>query len=380
MLTRLVTAALYRLGVVRQLQELWRQDQQAAEGRSASQAQKAVADRQALQQSLQTLDDSQKKHWAALKESHARIEQLTGQLAALTETCTRLERRAYGLEQVIIRNREDAGRLQALRRIIESGSLVRHVTEAIASAPLVQDPAPMMTIDRIFPDDVYETLIAAIPPAEAFTVKDRTKANYHAQHPQVAVPDLAQFVWPYLDDDLIPRTIVPAVAKRFAPFVAAYYRELFGPEIGAEVATLPLEPTESRLMLRTRGYHLDPHLDPKRVLLTTLLYFARPGDSEAHGTAFYRVDGAVVRDHATTYYPQQAGHRCEFVQTVPFRRNTAVVFLNTAAHGADIPATAPKDLERYAMQFYIGPPVDALQSIVRRLPEAQQRAWGALID
>jgi len=187
-------------------------------------------------------------------------------------------------------------------------------------------------------------------------------------------------VWSYLDEDLIPGTIVPAVAQRFSAFVTGYYRDLFGAEVGADVAALPLESTYGRLMLRRRGYHLDPHLDPKRVLLTALLYFARPGDSEAHGTAFYRVDGHVERDHATTYYPQQAGHRCEFVRAVPFRRNTAIVFLNTAAHGADIPATESKDLERYAMQFYIGPPVDALKALLHRLPESQQRSWAQLLD
>ena len=369
MVGRLFGAALHRLGVVGRLQTLWRQD-----------VQKAVADRPALQQALQTLAETQRKHWTAGKESHARVEQLTAQLAELTEACRKLERRAYCLEQVITRNRSEADRLRDFRLAIDSGALARHVAHAIATAPLTQDPAPMLTIDRMFPDEVYETLVAAIPPVDAFVVKDRSKANYHSRRPHMAVPDLSHLVWSYLDEDLIPGTIVPAVAQRFSAFVTGYCRDLFGAEVGADVAALPLEPTQGRLMLRRRGYHLDPHLDPKRVLLTALLYFARPGDSEAHGTAFYRVDGHVERDHATTYYPQQAGHRCEFVRAVPFRRNTAIVFLNTAAHGADIPATEPKGLERYAMQFYIGPPVAALKALLHRLPESQQRSWAQLLD
>ena len=350
MVGRLFGAALHRLGVVGQLRTLWRQD-----------IQKSVADRQALQPPAET----ERKHWTAGEESHARVEQITAQLAELTEACRKLERRAYCLEQVITRNRSEADRLRDFRLAIDSGAIARHVAHAIATAPLTQDPAPMLTIDRMFPDEVYETLVAAIPPADAFVVNDRSKANYHSRRPHTAVPDLSHLVWSYLDEDLIPGTIVPALAQRFSAFVTGYYRDLFGAEVGADVAALPLEPTKGRLMLRRRGYHLDPHLDPKRVLLTALLYFARPGDSEAHGTAFYRVDGHVERDHATTYYPQQAGHRCEFVRAVPFRRNTAIVFLNTAAHGADIPATEAKDLERYAMQFYIGPPVDALKALLR---------------
>jgi hypothetical protein len=44
------------------------------------------------------------------------------------------------------------------------------------------------------------------------------------------------------------------------------------------------------------------------------------------------------------------------VETIPFRANTALVFLNAGgAHGADIPVTAPAMTERYAYQFYVRP-------------------------
>ena len=377
---RVLAAALHRLGVVRQLQTLWRGDLQTSETRSAARVQKTADDGRALQRQVQTQAEAQRKHWAELKDARVTIEQLTRQLDALAGASKQLERRAHGLEQVIARNRIEAARLRGFQRVIESGTLAGHVTDAIAGAPLVEDPAPMLTIDRLFPDDVYDTFIAALPPADAFTVKDRTKSDYRVRRPAVAVSDLTEAVWSYLDGDLIPLTMVPAIAKRFAPFVSAHYRDLFGPELGAGVAELPLGPTDARLMLRRPGYHLDPHLDPKRVLLTMLMYFARPGDSEAHGTAFYRVDGRIVRDHATTYYPQRYGHRCELVRVAPFRPNTAVIFLNTAAHGADFPATASGNDERYALQFYVGPPVSALKALVSGLPDAQRRTWAELLD
>jgi hypothetical protein len=116
------------------------------------------------------------------------------------------------------------------------------------------------------------------------------------------------------------------------------------------------------------------------VLLTCLFYLARPGDPETFGTSFYRVDGHLVRDHSSTYYPGQAGHTCELARVVPFRANTAVVFLNSAAHGADIPVTAARNTERYAYQVYIGPPVDALGAIVRALPDSMRAAWESRND
>lgn len=342
----------------------------------SARAQKAVDAGRELQRQLQEVETT---HGARLKDGRAMIEQLATQVTALTETCKRLERRSRGLEHAITRNRRDAGRLEDFRRAVSTGVLARHVADAIDAAPLIEDPAPMLIVERLFPDDMYSTLVAAIPPVEAFARKDRTKADYRTKRPEVPVPDLTEIVWTYVDGELIPATMVPAITRRFAPFVSLYYRDLFGEEIGARVAALPLEATDARLRLRTPGYHLDPHLDPKRVLLTMLLYFARPGDSEAHGTAFYRVDGRIVRDHATTYYPERYGHRCELARVVPFRPNTGVVFLNSTAHGADLPTTAPRDVERYALQFYVGPPVAALKDIVSRLPDMQRRTWVELL-
>lgn len=380
MMRRALGAALHRLGVIARLRAAWRQDLEDVEARAAGRIRKAAADTRALHDRLQTLEERQRTHWDRLKEAHAATEQLVAEVARLADACKALDRRARGLEQVIVRNRREAARLQAFRQEVERGAVAAHVASALASAPLIEDPAPMLVIERLFPDAVYDTIVEALPPVDAFAPTDRTKANYRVRRPEVAVSDLTEYVWSYVNDDLIPRTMVPAIGRRFAPFVDAYYRELFGGEVGARVADLPLAATDARLMLRRPGYHLDPHLDPKRVLLTTLLYFARPGESEAYGTTFYRVDGRVVRDHATTYYPQRYGHRCEPVRVVPFRPNTAVVFLNSAAHGADIPASAPCAVERHALQFYVGPPLDALRSLVGALPSAERGAWAELLE
>jgi len=129
-------------------------------------------------------------------------------------------------------------------------------------------------------------------------------------------------------------------------------------------------------MLRRPGYHLDPHRDPKRSMVTCLTYLARPGDSEAYGTQIFRVHDDVEAHYKQTYYPQKAGRTCELVKLVPFRPNTMLVFLNSrGAHGADIPPDAPADLERYSYQFYVAPLNDALSALVKSLPAAQRAKW-----
>ena len=118
-------------------------------------------------------------------------------------------------------------------------------------------------------------------------------------------------------------------------------------------------------MLRRPGYHLEPHLDPRRVMVTCLLYFARPGDDLSFGTQFFSVSEAPRIDQTKTFYPRESGYTCTLEKTVPFAPNTAVAFLNAgaAAHGATIPETAPADTKRYAYQFYISPDPAALAAI-----------------
>jgi hypothetical protein len=379
-MSSIITSALHRLGVVQQLRTLWRRDIEKAGLRAATRAEKSAAAQRAIEETHKAVAREQRMQAQQLGDTAATVRAVAAQVVELEEQYRRLHERAKALEEALGRNRQEGAQLEALRAAADNGTLAQHVAAAIAAAPLHDDPAPMLVVERLFPDDIFAALLAAIPPAEAFIVKDRTKADYRTRRPRTAVPDLAAATWSYLDEDLIPRTMVPAIAARFRRYIDKYYRELLGDEIGAAVATLPLEATDARLMLRRPGYHLDPHLDPKRVLLTGLLYFPRPGDSEEHGTSFYRVDGQVVRDHATTYYPVAAGHRCELVRSVPFRPNTAVVFFNTAAHGADLPATLPKGVERYALQFYVGPPVGGLRDMLRRLPESEQRAWQGLLE
>jgi hypothetical protein len=105
-------------------------------------------------------------------------------------------------------------------------------------------------------------------------------------------------------------------------------------------------------MLRRPGYHLEPHLDPDRVVVTCLIYFARPGDDESFGTSFYRINGDPVINRRNTFFPRDEGYSCDLVKTAPFTPNTAVAFVNAGgAHGAGIPRSAPKGTERYAYQF-----------------------------
>jgi hypothetical protein len=376
----MVSSILQRLGIVRTLQPLWRKDVQHAAERSTEQTKKLMARvEHTLQERVGAVTDALAVHHERQTKNHDAIDALRAEVARLGALQRDLERRARGLEQTLVRNRDQAALLARFRAAVADGRISDHVSRAIDVATLVDDPAPLLTVDGFFPPDVYELVLASIPPREVFAVRDRTKADFRARRATL-VPELTTAVWSWLEEDLLPRTVVPRLAERFRPYVASYYRDLFGPSHAPAVMAMAIEATGGRLMRRTPGYHLDPHLDPKRVLMTGLLYLARPGDPETYGTSFYRVDGHLIRDHSSTYYPVQAGHACDLAQVVPFRANTAAVFLNSAAHGADIPASAPRETERFAYQFYIGPPVEALKDVIRTMPAEVQVAWAGLVE
>ena len=115
---------------------------------------------------------------------------------------------------------------------------------------------------------------------------------------------------------------------------------------------------------------------PKRSLLTCLLYLARPGDSEAHGTQLFRVIGDREANYKQTYYPEADGQRCELVEVVPFRPNRMLAFMNSrGAHGATIPGDAGEQVQRYSYQFYVAPENEALGALIRELPRERRVMW-----
>jgi hypothetical protein len=205
----------------------------------------------------------------------------------------------------------------------------------------------------------HRAILDAIPPEACFSQRDPTKQNFRPARGEMA-PEFTAEAWHFFEQQIVAAAVLPALVRAFQPYIATAYREIYGAQADA-VAALPLRATGGRLMLRRPGYHLDPHLDPRRVIVTCLTYFAFPGDDSQFGTQFFRINQPPAIDRTSTYFPEAHGYLCELVRAVPFTPNTAVAFLNyNVAHGADIPVTAPKRTRRYAYQFYVAPdPKDA---------------------
>jgi hypothetical protein len=317
----------------------------------------------------------------ALKPVRKDVRLLLNQMAAIEaslertrQLAARADRTAAQVKLAAVLNREQHHTIARVGDLLDSTRVANHVRAAIESAPLLLEPYEHMVVDRLLPPDVYDLLIDAIPPEPFFDDHDPIKRNLRL--PMELGPTLSAVAWGFFDDAVTRQMIRPAVLNRFHEPLLRHYDALFGPEFRARADAMPHSVNSGRLMLRRRGYHLDPHRDPKHSMLTCLVYFARPGDEEAFGTQMFSVADDGDADYKQTYYPEQAGRTCTLVKVVPFRPNSMLVFLNSrGAHGATIPADASESLERYSYQFYIGPDKSALGALMRLLPEDRRRMW-----
>ena len=252
-----------------------------------------------------------------------------------------------------------------------------HICNAVAQAAVHTEPTTHAVIEQVLPPDFYDLLSRAIPPSELFPDRDPVKQDWEMGELDRA-PDLTRQVWSFFDDSVVRELLAPAIFARFRSAVVGHYAATGGDAFGEAAAEIPHAPVAGRIQLRRPGYHLRPHLDPKRVVITGLLYLAREGDREDYGTQLFRVNGAFRHSGMKTFFPEEAGLTCDVARSVPFRANSLLAFVNSgAAHGATLPVDASLD-ERYTFQFYIKPDDGKLKKLLQDLPEDIRADWKGL--
>jgi hypothetical protein len=370
---RIVDATLRRTGVLGRLQQVWRRDLERASTKDRRDSQRAM---KRLDDLAKGITEEQRAGDTRLRAIERRLEEAERAAAVVTDArISAIEKGVAQLALVSQTNDRQAHLVAQWTSRFDPRDICAHVARAVSTAPLEAAPCAHLAIEGLFPADFYELLIESLPTPQFFPSRDPIKMNLRPANFKV-VPSLTRLVWEFIDAD-VTRTIAEAALQRLTPFIHARYRAMFGEEGADTVLALPHRAFGGRLMLRRPGYSQKPHLDPKRASATVLIYGARPGDPEAVGTALYALASPVVPVGTSTFYPQDHGIACTPVAHVPFRPNTAVVFVNAeGAHGAEIPKdVASDDLRRYAFMHYIGPDVPQLLEFVSTLPPADQQGW-----
>jgi hypothetical protein len=317
-----------------------------------------------------------RKVWT--RDLDARVKTVQDSLEVLQAEVGRLRRSNRRLELLNEWNERSAD-THALDIRLALEPIRSHIREAVANAAVEDDPATHVVIENVLPADFYSLLLETIPPPEFFPDRDPVKQDLEIDALS-GTPKLTARVWGFFDQRVVHDVLGPAIFERFRPAVAEHYSETAGPVFGDQASVLPHQTVAGRIMLRRPGYHLRPHLDPKRVVVTGLMYLARPADSDEYGTQLFRVNQPFVADGMKTFFPEEAGLRCEVARTIPYRPNTLLAFVNSrAAHGATLPPGASLH-ERYSYQFYLKPVDGPLRTLLRQLPENARAPWREWLD
>ena len=393
-MTGLVTKFLYRVGLIDHLRDRWMEDVRREKQVALDSLREA---KRSFRQ--ETKLHSSKLHGVIKKRSTTdrQLERtIRGDLKSLVRAVDRLQSEQKSLVQLSeeVCNRvdrlEDSLKKSADLRelsehfssLVDFDTIETHVSDAVAKATMHEQPFPHIVVNEVLPRPFYELLLETLPPRSFFTIAGKRNNHQNVKVTAMSVePTVTKDTWRFMENSVTALALTPALVARFRPHVSPHYGRIFGSKFGAQVLGLPQVASAGRIMRRRPGYHLAPHLDPRRVLFTGLLYLARPGDSEEFGTQLYAVDGEFVATSTQTFYPEQHGIMCELAKRVPFRANSLLAFLNSGgAHGATIPVDAkPASLERYAYQFYVSPPIDQLQVVLERLPRSLQNGWEDLL-
>ncbi len=307
------------------------------------------------------------------------VEAVSSQQQAVFERAARMEQHANQIKQAFRLNDQQRELIASLDARLDAPAVIAHVQRAIEAAVMYTDPFPYIVVERLLPDDFYKLVLEAIPPVDFFTAQDAVKQNLRI--PLQFGPTVAIRVWDFIDSVVARQAVRPMLLRKFHEPLQRHYESLFGVALRERANELPQSPSVGRLMLRRPGYYLAPHRDPKRTMFTCLMYLARGKDSEAYGTKIYRVLNDREASYTQTYYPEQDNRVCELVRLVPYRPNSALIFLNSGgAHGAEIPADAPPKVERYAYQFYVGPAPNDLKPLIDMLPPERRERWRSKND
>jgi hypothetical protein len=313
-------------------------------------------------------------HDAAAAKQLARLErqnrEILDQLKALSDRVGEAARREAQLRAVLTRDIELEDDLPKLAAIVDDAGAGPHIARSIGRAELHRAPFPYAIVDDVLPRELYWALIRGLPPLELFS--DRPTNKQQLTVPLHLAPTYSRRVWQHLTDVVIPNFVTPAILDRFRKVLDDWIA-LNWPEVPA--ATVELKSSDGRIMLRRRGYRIQPHRDPKWAFITGILYLARRDDSEAWGTQLYSVDEDQEAPGVSPHWIDPA--RCHSAGEVAFKPNRMLIFLNSmGAHGAQIPADAePETLERYIYQFRIAPSAGAIGLLKSTLPEDRRSLW-----
>jgi hypothetical protein len=191
----------------------------------------------------------------------------------------------------------------------EANALVEAVVANIAAGRAVERPFFHLQFDRVFPDDVYAQMIAAMPAAADYRplpgrnngnirpdgTSTRVKIDLFPEYIRHLAPDKLR-IWDVVGLALCSQEVQAAFVRRLAPGL----QRRFGKDYAA-VGMYPI-PVLTR---DVPGYRIAPHTDTRWKGITAQLYLPRDASVTHIGTIFHErlPDGSLPKTVQMKFAP-----------------------------------------------------------------------------
>jgi hypothetical protein len=197
-----------------------------------------------------------------------------------------------------------------------------HLLMRMASVKAEDQPFPHFFVENIFPQHVYDRMLASQPVPEAMVPMGEKHENgdgTYNRHELALMPETMQSIAPEHRDFWtgVHRALTSPQFKMcvFGKLRAGLaYRYGCRPEDVNKIAGFP----RTAIMRETRGYSIAPHPDGRRKVVT--MQFAMPADESQ-------------KDLGTTFYERSLSPRDWMQKPRGFRRAKQMPFLPNCAYG-----------------------------------------------
>jgi len=191
----------------------------------------------------------------------------------------------------------------------EVESLTRFIVSSIEAARVDETPFYHLQFDKVFPDDIYNAMRAAMPVVSDYRpMSGRSKGNDLADgtHTRVKMdlfpeyirhlPPPKRAVWRVVGRALCSQAVKEVLVRKLGPALA----RRFGPDY-VKVAMYPIP-------ILTRdipGYHISPHTDTRWKGITVQLYLPTDDSLPHIGTIFHErlSDGSLPKKTQMKFSP-----------------------------------------------------------------------------
>jgi len=179
-----------------------------------------------------------------------------------------------------------------------SGTLTEFVRASVEAARFVEAPFYHLEFDRVFPEDLYQKMLARMPDASDYRPMSGRSKSYDAKPTRVKIDLFPEFIrhlraekreiWYEVGRALCSEPVKQAFMKRLAPGLSRRFGENY-----ANVGMYPI-PILTRDIT---GYSILPHTDTHWKGITVQLYLPSDESTPHIGTIFHEklADGSLPK-------------------------------------------------------------------------------------